>query len=328
MQQVDLESRGKRVVTLPVSISTHESAYGQVSLQLGVISSGAGPRVLLVGGNHGDEYEGQIALRSLWHRLEPSDVTGTILVLPAANPPAVDAGRRTSPLDEGNLNRSFPGKDARGPTEMIAAQIHALLPKCDFVLDLHSGGSSLIYLPCLIFGRAADPAVLVRQSELARAFGGPNILSFASIPGADNSLSGSATAMGIPALATELGGGGLVNLDALALASNGIMNLLNHIGAVRNAAVPAPSGPTRELVVPDGAHFVRSPGDGIFEPLVDIEAHVRAGQVAGFLHEVHDPFRRPLDVRFSADGIVVCKTGRARAKPGDCLFHTAVETML
>jgi predicted deacylase len=37
------------------------------------------------------------------------------------------AGMRTSPLDEGNLNRSFPGDPYGGPTAQIADYIESVL---------------------------------------------------------------------------------------------------------------------------------------------------------------------------------------------------------
>ena len=108
-------------------------------------------------GNHGDEYEGQVALGKLIRSLEPAEVSGRIIILPSANFPAAMAGMRTSPLDEGNLNRSFPGDPYGGPTAQIADYIESvLLPQCDFVFDFHSGGSSLTYVPsALIMGRAS-----------------------------------------------------------------------------------------------------------------------------------------------------------------------------
>ncbi|MBZ0260756.1 MAG: succinylglutamate desuccinylase/aspartoacylase family protein [Hyphomicrobiales bacterium] len=324
MVEIDLESDGKRVEVYPVPISTHESAYGQIRNQIGIVKSGTGPCVLLVGGNHGDEYEGQISLRNLWHKLDPKLITGTVLVIAAANLPAVEAGRRTSPLDNGNLNRAFPGINARGPTESIAAFVHALLPTCDFVLDLHSGGSSLVYVPSIIFGHAPDPVVLKKQIDAARAFGSSTILSFESLPGAMNSLSGSAIAKGIPALASELGGGGSVDVSALKMASDGLNNFLCHVGVLRSSQPQAQRARTRELIIPDASHYLHSPGDGIFEPLVDLETHIQAGELAGFLHNVHKSFETPEEIRFNSAGVVVCKSARARVKPGDCLFHTAI----
>src|SRR5262245_63623226 len=93
-------------------------------------------------GNHGDEWEGQIGLGNLIRALQPKDIKGRLVILPSANFPAAMEGRRTSPIDEGNLNRSFPG-DAEGTiTQQIAYFIeHSLLPGFDYSFDFHSGGS-------------------------------------------------------------------------------------------------------------------------------------------------------------------------------------------
>ena len=77
----------------------------------------------MLAGVHGDEYEGQIALGNLSRELEPSDIRGRLIILPAVNTPAAKAGMRTSPADDGNLNRAFPGSATGTPTEMIAHYI-------------------------------------------------------------------------------------------------------------------------------------------------------------------------------------------------------------
>ena len=110
--EVDYTRNGKQFGFLRLPYSTHESAYGFIPIPVVCIKNGSGPRVLLIAGNHGDEYEGQVALTKLARSLEFSRVSGRIIMLTAANLPAALAGRRTSPLDPGeagNLNRSFPG---------------------------------------------------------------------------------------------------------------------------------------------------------------------------------------------------------------------------
>ncbi len=55
-------------------IRRDDSAWGAVMIPVTVIRRGEGPTVLLTGGNHGDEYEGPIALSKLAaRRLKPSD---------------------------------------------------------------------------------------------------------------------------------------------------------------------------------------------------------------------------------------------------------------
>lgn len=84
-----------------------------------VVRNGEGP-ALLTGGNHGDEYEGPIALSDLARSLKPEDVTGAVIIVPAMNYSAFLSGTRTSPIDRGNMNRSFPGAPDGTVTQKIA----------------------------------------------------------------------------------------------------------------------------------------------------------------------------------------------------------------
>src|SRR5215468_3555469 len=90
---------GRQDGFLSVPISTNRSAYGRIQIPIVNLKNGAGPRALLVAGNHGDEYEGQIALMRLARALAPDAIRGTVTILPALNLPAVLADRRNSPLD-------------------------------------------------------------------------------------------------------------------------------------------------------------------------------------------------------------------------------------
>ena len=102
-------AEGKATGFVRVPHSVHRSAYGWIPIPIVRIKNGEGPNVLMQAGNHGDEWEGQIGLGNLIRALEPKDIKGRLVILPSANFPAAMAGQRTSPIDDGNLNRSFPG---------------------------------------------------------------------------------------------------------------------------------------------------------------------------------------------------------------------------
>lgn len=55
------------------------------------VRNGSGPTVLLTAGNHGDEFEGQIALTKLACGLQPEQIAGRVIILPMANAPATTA---------------------------------------------------------------------------------------------------------------------------------------------------------------------------------------------------------------------------------------------
>jgi predicted deacylase len=325
--EIDLEAPGRRHGFLRLPHSTHESAYGWLPIPIAVIAHGTGPTVLLSAGNHGDEYEGQIALGRLIREVQPEQLRGRLIILPAANFPAARAGRRTSPIDQGNLNRSFPG-DADGTvTQQIAHYIDSvLLPLADAVIDLHSGGSSLMYVPSALARRGKDEAVFARSLAMLKAFGAP--VSYIVRPGGlwSGTLSDACAQRGIPQIGTELGGGGHATPAAIRVAERGIAGVLRHLGV---ADLPWGEGEaTRILEVGGSDCFVHAPDPGVFEPLVEPGAEVAAGQPAGLIHQTETPWRAPVPVAFARAGFVLVQRWPGMTARGDCLFHLGTESHL
>jgi uncharacterized protein len=320
--EIDFEREGKQVGFLRLPHSVHRSAYGWIPIPIACIRNGDGPRVLLIAGNHGDEYEGQIAHAKLLRALQPGDVSGTIIFLTSANFPAANAGTRTSPLDDGNLNRSFPGDPDGTPTQQIAWYIEkVLLPTCDYVLDLHSGGSSLMYVPSANCQRQSDPARMKRSLELMHAFGAPFTYVTDAAQGGDQTLTAAARRAGPIHMGTELAGGGTVTLPALRTAEQGVRRVLKLVGALRDSVPALPAPETRLLQVRGPTYFVYAPDAGLFEPLVELGDEVVAGQQAGLIHFHDTPWREPSVAVFPRAGTVVCKRIPCRTERGDCLFH-------
>nr|WP_246592292.1 succinylglutamate desuccinylase/aspartoacylase family protein [Aminobacter anthyllidis] len=306
--------------------SSDRSAYGTIPIPIVCIRNGNGPTALLVAGNHGDEYEGQVALSKLARQLDASELRGRIIILPALNYPAVDAGRRVSPLDQGNLNRMFPG-DANGtPTDMIAHYVsEVLLPLADIVIDLHSGGTSLLYLPCCLIRVGKTAAETASLIELMRVFGAPiGSISDGSGGGGASTLSAIAQMLGIPALTTELGGGATMSRKGEALARDGVLRVLKHMGILPDAIVE-PADATRSMRVDGRQAFTYAPVRGIFEPAVAVGDEVQAGDLAGVIHPIAGPSEPARLVQFAKSGLVACQRAPALTEPGDCLFKLVVD---
>ena len=220
---LDFEADGKQCDWLRVPHSTDLSGYGVVPIPIVCIRNGAGPTALLVGGNHGDEYEGQVALARLCREIEAADVRGRIIILPSLNTPAVEAGRRVSPLDDGNLNRSFPGDPVGGPTAMIAHYVTTvLLAMADVAIDLHAGGRSCHYLPCALIRSGGGADENRELTDLATAFAAPiTSISDGSGGGGMTTFSAAGQGLGVPVLTAELGVGPPSRGRALPLQSKG-----------------------------------------------------------------------------------------------------------
>jgi predicted deacylase len=318
---IDFGADGKQSDCLRLPHSSDLSAYGWIPIPLVCIKNGTGPTALLVAGNHGDEYEGQIALSNLAREIQVHQVSGRLLILPALNAPAVAAGRRVSPLDEGNLNRLFPGNAAGSATEMIAHYVcDVLIPMADVVVDLHSGGRSLNYVVSTLVrpGRTADEHEALLR--LMRLFGAPiGFVSDGTGGGGRATLAAAAQERGALALTTELGGGATLSQKGLSLAEAGLKRLLKDQGILRDVAVE-PASYTRMMTVKGHSAFVYAHDRGIFEPAANIGDEVTKGQIAGRIHFPDLPTREPETLLFESSGLVACRRVPSLAERGDCLF--------
>jgi predicted deacylase len=321
--EVDLDLDGRQIGFLRLPHSVHRSAYGWIPVPVASIRNGDGPSVLIMAGNHGDEYEGQILTSALLRELDPGNVTGQLIMLPMANFPAADAGLRTSPIDQGNLNRCFPG-DANGtPTAAIAHYIEEhLLPRVQVVVDLHSGGSSLLYDGgnlMMLEPRNPSEALLVRA--YASAFGLPRTLLHNPNP---PTIAAAARRQGAISMVTELGGAGAVSPPIMKAARAGLLHFLGSIGLLHGDLVPAQApGSTRWMRSEPLTHWSYASERGLFEPLVELGQWVQAGEPAARLHFPATPWREPQDLAFEGAGQVVCKRVPALVQRGDCLFQLA-----
>ncbi len=324
---VDLARPGKRTGRLHLPHSVTRSAYGVIPVPVAVISGGEGPTVLMMAGNHGDEYEGQIALGNLIRTMDAAEVRGRLIVLPSVNLPAARSGVRVSPLDDGNLNRTFPPRPELGPTHEIAAYLEdVLMPMADVFVDLHSGGSSLAYLPFVATSLSGDVETDRRALQLMRAFGGPYGQIWHAGEGS-RTASGAAVRHGCIDIGGEFGGSGVVDPDHLNLVECGIRNLLAEIGVL-----PSHDGgttPGMRLMTSDPPDlYAFAPDYGVFVPEVRLGDEVDAGAPVGSIHNLEHPEREPQQVRFRAPGLVICLRAIGRVEPGDCLAHQAIDIEL
>lgn len=318
---VDFGKDGKQVGYLRLPYSSNVSAYGWIGIPIAQVKNGKGPTVLLMGGNHGDEYEGQIVLTRLIRTLESSTVQGRVIIMPMTNYPAALVGTRTSPLDAGNLNRTFPGHADGSPTEMIAHYVErVLLPMSDGVVDLHSGGRTLHYLPSALIVADAGKKPDAKSLAALNAFAAP--IGYITAAGDSRTLLAAARRSGVTAVGTELGGTGQVTRETLAVAATGVANMLAHFGATEKRASPAR---TRLMTVTGQRDYVYAPTRGWFEPHFDLGDTVKLGQSAGLVHFLDEPLREPVPVAFDADGVVICRRPPVPVERGDCIAHLAAD---
>jgi N2-acetyl-L-2,4-diaminobutanoate deacetylase len=318
---VDFDREGVQHGFLRLPYSRDDSAWGSVMIPIAMIRNGAGPAALLTGGNHGDEYEGPLALFDLAPMLDPAGVTGTVIIVPAMNYPAFRAGTRTSPIDKGNLNRSFPGRPDGTVTEKIADYFQReLLPRANIVLDFHSGGRTLDFLPFCAAHILPGKAQEARAFAAVEAFSAPWSVKMLEIDAA-GMFDTAAETMGKVFVTTELGGGGTARAETVRIARRGVMNVLRHAGIVAGAVEMQP---TRWLDMPSGDCFCFAEDDGLIETMVDLGAPVRNGEVIARIHDIGRTGVAPQEIRAQISGILTARHFPGLVKMGDCAAVVAV----
>lgn len=318
---IDLMARGVNHGFLKLPYSRDDSAWGSVMIPIAVVRNGEGPTALLTGGNHGDEYEGPIALFDLARSLKAEDVTGAVIIVPAMNYPAFLAGTRTSPIDKGNMNRSFPGAPDGTVTQKIADYFQRhLLPMADIVLDFHSGGRTLDFLPYCAAHRLPNKEQERKSFDLVEAFGAPYSMAMLEID-AVGMYDTAAEEMGKVFVTTELGGGGSATARTAGIAKLGVRNVLTKAGILKGSVEKQE---TTWLDMPDGDCFSFAEDGGLIEFVKDLGDMLRKGEIVALIHSTGRTGTAPQEITAKMDGIFAARHFPGLVKPGDCVSVLSV----
>ncbi|SDE48968.1 N-alpha-acetyl-L-2,4-diaminobutyrate deacetylase [Paracoccus isoporae] len=313
---ISLDAQGKHHGFLRLPYSRNDSAWGSVMIPLTVIANGEGPTALLTGGNHGDEYEGPIALQQLAWEIEPQQVSGRIILVPYMNYPAFRAGTRVSPIDSVNLNRAFPGRADGTVSQKIAHYFDdVLVPMADLVLDYHSGGKTLDFLPYAAAHYLDDADQQSRCVAAVRAFAAPYTMMMREID-AVGMFDTAAEAQGKVFVTTELGGGGTATASSADIAIRGAKNVLRHASILAGAPEP---GDSVMLDMPDDDCFHFATRDGLLHPLADLGARLAAGQPIARIWPPDRSGVAPVEVVANRAGILAARHFPGLVQSGDCL---------
>ena len=319
---IDLNSPGKDAGYLLIGNSTNSSGWATYQVPIVKIANGSGPTMLVLGGNHGDEYEGQIAASALSRELEVSQVQGRIIVIPCLSQDASRAGTRLWP-NGANFNRSFPGKEDGALNEKLAHYISTeLFPICDGVLDMHSGGRSMYFIPSSNMVWVSD---LKLREEMIK-----NMLSWnthvhmigAEQPGTDpySLLPGEAVRQGLSVSTGEFGGSGYTTPATMKNIKAGLKNFLRSFGVLEGKPETREEQGLLPALILDGRDtkgFVLASRAGIYENCVPLGSDVQAGDLVGMIHDFDHPDLAPSEVYAHISGVINMIRGFPPVTTGD-----------
>lgn len=272
-----------------------------------------GPRVVILGGVHGDETQGVLAAGRL--AVDETRLTrGSVDIVPVCHEAAFEADSRTSATDGGNLARVFPGDSSGGPTEQIAHHLFTeVLSGADLLIDLHTSGQGYD-MPFLAGYQADETAADSLSEQAASAFGADFLWRHPS------RSEGRTVSVVDQAMYVECPGGGSMSPASVEAYVAGVQRVL----AMMDMIDVAPPDPDRPAILVTGGgdldrDMISVRRGGMFVTDLMRGAKVEAGQLLGtvvttsgqVLEEVHAPYeawvmavkRRPPVI---ADDLVVC----------------------
>jgi N-alpha-acetyl-L-2,4-diaminobutyrate deacetylase len=313
---IDFDKDGLQHGFLQVPHSRNDSAWGSIMIPLTVAKNGQGPTALLTGANHGEEYEGPIALHDLCYRIDINKIGGRVIIIPAMNYPAFQTATRVSPIDNLNMNRIFPGKAKGTVTEVIADYFSTvLLPMSDYVLDIHSGGKTLEFLPFAAYHELDDRDQQAKCEAATRAFAAPYFVSLVEID-ATGMYDTQAEVMGKVFVSTELGGGGSASPRTIEIAKRGVHNLLVHAGILKQEPVQSDE-PMIQLDMQQDNAYVFSEHNGLLEPCVGLGDPVQKGDLISRVYSTERSGTSPVEYHAASDGIIMGRHYPSLIKIGD-----------
>ena len=287
---IDLSAPGKQLGRLQLPKITNTGGWASTFIPIASVANGEGPNVLVLAGNHGDEYEGQVAALRLIQELEPEQVSGRVTIIPVLSTAASKANTRMWPS----------------------------------VIDMHSGGRTAWLVPCSHMHVVDDAAQ--RRAMLAgmQAWNSDYHFLYIDVNGT-GLLCVEAENQRKLVITTELGGGGRVPAVVHELAWSGLTNVLRHVGVLAGEVQTRASLGKPDAVILDGrdpANYVIAPEDGIFEGLLEPPAVVRAGDPVARLWFPDTPGRPPEVLRAPLDGVLAVIRSIPATEAGDGLFTT------
>jgi len=289
-----------------------------------VVVNGAKPgKVLaLVSGAHGTEYVSIIAIEKLIAKLDPGQLTGTVILVPLVNIASFEQKvPHVNPIDNKSMNRFYPGKADGTQTERASYLItKQIVDRCDYLIDYHGGDLDESLRPYAYWGPTGHSEQDRVSKEMVLAFGLDHIIIWSERPTDPNAtryLDNTATVRGKPSIVVEAGHAGTVETDDVNLLVDGTLGTMRSL-----KMLPGEPRFIENPVWIEKLSDVLADGPGIWYPLVKRGTYVSAGMKLG---TITDYFGKVIaEPRAPVSGVVLHVNAVPSLKKGDNIADLGV----
>ncbi len=272
-----------------------------------------GPKLALVAGSHGTEYASIIALERLAQSVDPSELSGTVIVVPLINLASfLQKVPHLNPVDGKNMNRLYPGKPDGTQTERASWAIaKQVVEKTDYLIDLHGGDLDENLRKYSYWPKTGNATLDATSRAMVLAFGLDHIIIQSNQSASPSvSISRFAEESGKPTIIAEAGHAGTTAGDDIDALVHGCVSVMRELKMLPGT----PMHVDQPLWI-GRITIIKSEHDGIFYPLVVPEAYVRQGMKLGY---ITDYFGNKLaDITTPVAGVITLIGAVPSMKKGD-----------
>ena len=304
-----------------------DSVSVSVGIPVGVVNGQRdGPTFTVTGGLFPTEYDGVEAAARLYQSLNPSELSGKVVIVPSANMPCFqfrtpwfNLTQSISPMDGLSINQAFPGDPNSSITRQVAYKLfNEIILKSKYHVDLRGGDLNESHLVHTIFARGFGAEIDKTCEEMAKVVGFQYVLP--STPEVYHTSKGTlineTLSRGIPSIITESGLGYRTQPleEYVMLHVEGVVNLLKHFELLKGH----PTRPKNQRFLDMEWQRVRAPGPGIFHAKADQGDQLKKGETLGRITDIDGAELWKLESPI--DGVVHTMFPRRVVFTGDNLY--------
>jgi len=281
-----------------------------------------GPVLAIVSGAHGTEYASIIAVERLAERVDPTELSGTLILLPLVNIPSFEQKvPHVNPVDGKSMNRFYPGRPDGTQSERAAYAITKnVVEQCDHLIDLHGGDLDESLRPYSYWSKTGNAAQDAVSRDIALAFGLDHIIVVTDRPkdpASSRYLDNTASTRGKASIAAEAGYAGRTDSDDIEALVRGSFSVMRQLKML-------PGSPSRveHPVWIENVRQVQSEQPGIFYPLVGRGQFVEQGMKIGYVTDFFG--KTTFEARSPVAGVVLYVCAVPSMKKGDTVANIGV----
>jgi predicted deacylase len=236
-----------------------------------------GPKLALIAGAHGTEYASSVALAQMAAHVDPSELSGTLIILPLLNIASyLQKVVHVNPTDHKGVG-GYPGKsDGTQSERIVYAVYHQVVQKCDHLIDYHGGDLDEDLHPYSYWTNTGKPELDKTSREMVFAFGLKMIIIKQT---RGRGLDGTALGLGKASITVEAGRAGTAEIADISALVDGTLNVMRYLKMLGGRVTSSLRNPLwiSKLTI------VKSEAEGIFYPSVVPEAYVQQGMTVGVI---------------------------------------------